>query len=374
MKPLKNLLSLSPERLKNIDRQDYHETLATLFSFVGDVNRAAIEFKKSGSLNEDGWAKYLLKDTNSFTITNFYAVLKNIALNNRVIMFNEAHHIPISRTFVASLLPHLKQYGYQYLALEALNSDFNASDKAYMLGNYTKEPQMFNLIMYAKQLGFTIIKYEPDYFSYKHTADARDSLQAENLYKVLKKDPNTKIVVLAGYGHIQERIPNHTMASILQEISSINPLTINLIAFNQYTNASDTKKLYNSIAGTLKVEIPSILLRKNNFDFYQNKTYDYNVIFPFYKETYLRPNWIRLNTDYHVLKCNAIAPFQLVQAYKENSARSLEEITQFNVPTDQKCLMFEDKQTDLYLIPGNYLIVYRDANYGIIKSSKKHIK
>jgi hypothetical protein len=105
LKPIENLLSLSPERLKNIDIQNYYETLATLFSFVGDVKKASIEFRKSGSLKEDGWAKYLLKDTAAFTITDFKSILKKGALNNRVIMFNEAHHIPISRIFVGILYP-----------------------------------------------------------------------------------------------------------------------------------------------------------------------------------------------------------------------------------------------------------------------------
>jgi hypothetical protein len=243
----------------------------------------------------------------------------------------------------------------------------------YLLGYYTHEPQMYNLIKRAKQLGYKIIKYEPDFFSYKHTPDARDSIQAENIYSVLKTDPTAKIAVLAGYGHIQERIPNHTMASILQQISNIDPVTINLIAFNQYANAPETKKLYDNILSKSKINYPSILQCKSNFDFYENKTYDYNVIFPLYKEENLRPDWMHINTDYQILRCKAVAPFQLVQAYRDNGKGSFGEMIKFDVPADQKCFTIKDKQTDLHLFPGNYFIVYRNTNYEVIKFYKKRI-
>ncbi|MDB5030153.1 hypothetical protein [Mucilaginibacter sp.] len=374
LKPLENLLSLSTERLKSVDVQNYYSNLATLFSFVGDVKRASFEFSKSDSVNQEDWAKYILKDTAAFKLVDFESTLKNNALNNRVVMFNEAHHIPISRIFVASLLPNFKKYGYKYLALEALNGNIDSLNKAYTVGYYTSEPQMFNLIMYAKQLGFKIIKYEPDFFSYKHTPDARDSIQAENIYNVLKKDPDSKIVVLAGYGHIQERIPNHTMASILQQISNIDPVTINLIAFNQYTNSPDNKKLFDVISGKLNVDAPYILQDKKDFDFFENKTYDYNVIFPSYNEKNLRPGLMLLNTAYKLVKCKAVAPFQLVQAYRDNGTTSYDKIVKFDVPADQKCFTVKDGQTDLYLFPGNYFIVYRNADYQVMKFYKKRIE
>ena len=260
------------------------------------------------------------------------------------------------------------------MALEALNGNIDSLNKAYLLGYYTSEPQMFNLIMYAKQLGFKIIKYEPDFFSYKHTPDARDSIQAENIYNVLKKDAGAKIAVLAGYGHIQERIPNHTMASILQQISNIDPVTINLIAFNQYTNSPDTKKLFDVISSKLNIDIPYILQYKKDFNFYNLKTYDYNVIFPSFDEKNLRPGWMHLNPAYNILKCKAVAPFQLVQAYRDNGARSYDEIIKFDVPADQKCFTIKDKQTNLYLFRGNYFIVYRNADYEVMKFYKRRIK
>lgn len=145
----------------------------------------------------------------------------------QLVLFNEEHTQPRGRWLVGSLLPALYQQGFRYLALEALNTDDSVGvrQRGYPVassGFYTNEPHFGNLIRQARALGFRVVGYDA------MSAD-RERDEARNLLAVtLKTNPQARVVVLAGHGHISEagEGAGKHMAQWLHELSGIDPLTI----------------------------------------------------------------------------------------------------------------------------------------------------
>lgn len=145
----------------------------------------------------------------------------------QLVLFNEEHTQPRGRWLVGSLLPALYRQGFRYLALEALEATDSAGvrQRGYPLassGFYTNEPHFGNLIRQARQLGFRVVGYDA------FTSD-RERDQARNLLAAtVATDPQARVVVLAGHGHISEdgAGPAKHMARWLRELSGIDPLTI----------------------------------------------------------------------------------------------------------------------------------------------------
>lgn len=374
LKPLRGLLLKDSSAIKKEDFSRYLEHVGQVYSYIGDVDNAALHF----------WLRSRREKSNKFA-TNPQAfkaykqhqladILNDVGSKNQLLMFNEAHHVPLQRVFVASLLPQLKTLGFNYLALEALGAEVKPGLSLAWFGSFTKDPQMSNLIAYAKSLGFNLVRYEPEY----SPGYNRDSLQAENILNVIRKDPKAKIVVLAGYGHMQEGFHFvkrfKPMGTFIKEISNINPVTISLLNFNSYTPFEEELPLYKQLIKTFKPEKPVILTRDYPADASFKEGYDYYVLFPEYGATTARPEWLALNRHYKKLKVKPISHFQLIQAYKSIQGKTNSDIAKDDVPADQCYISNKQLETYLYLFPGSYKIVYRDINYKVIKSFNANIK
>lgn len=141
------------------------------------------------------------------------------------VLFNESHVQPKGRYWLRSLLPALYQQGFRYLALEALGDDAELQRRGYPTlnsGFYMREPELANLVRDALALGFTVIPYDT-------TSADREHDQAQNLLRRSRgQDPQAKVVVLAGFGHIDESAGlRKSMAVWLKELSGVDPLTVN---------------------------------------------------------------------------------------------------------------------------------------------------
>ncbi|MDP2089037.1 MAG: hypothetical protein Q8J84_06505 [Flavobacteriaceae bacterium] len=211
----------------------------TFSSFLGNNEH----YKKS--LNELE-SKFKPNDSitniiNKEVVINSEAIEKIVdeAKKYRIIMFNENHFFPNHRILISELLPKLKDIGYTYLALEALDIKQDSLlnlENAYPTletGFYTSEQNYGNLIRKAKALGFQFVAYE----NMESNKD-REIGQAENLYnKTFKINPNDKVVILAGIDHILEKPTSKGkkwMATIFKEKYNIDPLTISQTHLNSY--------------------------------------------------------------------------------------------------------------------------------------------
>lgn len=161
------------------------------------------------------------------------ATIVKLAKTHQVIFINEAHHVPQHRAFTIELVKALRPLGFNYFAAETLyQSDiYSLNQRGYPLvkttGFYSDEPVYGNLIRTALELDYDLVAYESEEIN--ESRNQREEAQAVNLIeRILKKDPNAKFIVHAGYRHIAEIGSDDwkPMAEYFKTLSSIDPLTI----------------------------------------------------------------------------------------------------------------------------------------------------
>ena len=158
----------------------------------------------------------------------------------KVVMLSENHFVPCHRILLNELLPGLRDQGFQYLALEALSQDslLNAgADPNLETGFYTREQHFYRLIRTAQALGFEFVSYETEHGD-------RELGQAQNLYrKTFGKDPDARVVVLAGLAHVYESEGGSRtrMAQHFKTLFGIDPLTVSQTDLDHYRDEIDSK-------------------------------------------------------------------------------------------------------------------------------------
>lgn len=235
----------------------------------------------------------------------------------RILITNEAHHRPEHRVFTTSLLEELYSQGYRYLALEAILSTkyynsteplntYNLGDTTIMSrgyplmkacsGTYAKEPQYGNMIRKAIELGYNLVGYE-------ERGKTRELNQAKNIARIFDIDPNAKIIVHCGYGHLIE-MPrtrkngkiDSLMAYHLKQITGHDPFTIDQTHYAWCTNVSEI------VFEDSKASSPQIIMSGDEaFKSNRNEEQDYWDLTIFHKPiTFLnnRPLWLVNNSSY----------------------------------------------------------------------------
>ena len=216
----------------------------TFASFLGNndfydkyLNQLESRFKPNDTI-------YKIIKENFSTDQKVIGTITNEAKNHQIVMINENHFYPNHRLLVSDLLVNLKEIGYKYLALEALDVKQDSLlniENAYptlKTGFYTSEQNYSNLIRKAKELGYEFVAYE----NFNKSKD-REIGQAENIYdKTFKINPKSKVLVLAGIDHILEKRTKEGkkwMATIFKEKYNIDPLTISQTHLNSYRKIVD---------------------------------------------------------------------------------------------------------------------------------------
>ncbi|WP_105168402.1 hypothetical protein [Pseudoalteromonas sp. T1lg23B] len=250
-----------------------HQFIATYFSFIGLHQRAERLYQFGQSISQQ-------QALDNFTAYDALDEITTLAKQNKLLMVNEAHHIPKHRWLTKELLIRLKSEGYSYLALEALakkdeqriNKQGYATNQS---GIYMRDPAFSELISIAKELGYTLVSYD------KYTYD-REKEGAENIInKTFALDPDAKVIVHCGYSHIDEK---HKLASVLAAKLNIDPLTID-----------QTALLSTHITGITKV---APVVFKSESDQYWQPTgshFDIAVYWPKQAKIANRPAWYMAN-------------------------------------------------------------------------------
>lgn len=254
-------------------------------------------------------------------------------------MYNEAHHIPEHRYLVGKLLKDYYNIGYRYLGLEALWND-SIQHRNYLKqtdGFYTSEPVLSNLIREAHQIGYKTFGY--DLFN---DINKRELNQAENIVnKTLKNDKHAKILILAGWGHINET--KKTMAHQFKIQSHINPYTINQTSlesrfFLKGSNPSELSQINNH---------PK--LKDSDLHIYNNLKIKNNCFS-------IRPHSNKeINIQTKKLKSNE--NYALLIYYKTELDQSA-----IAVPTTVKIVNGKTKSINLNLCEGSYVLKIMDTN------------
>ena len=227
--------------------------------------------------------------------------IADLAKGRKAIFFNEAHNVPITRTLTLELLPRLRKEGFTYFAAETLyQGDVDALQKrGYPIpasGFYTQEPIAAEMVRTAIKLGFKIVAYESEK---PGNGDIRENAQAKNLYeRVFKHDPAARVVVNAGYAHIQENgryLGGQSMAQHFRKLSGIDPLTIEQTMLIDHPAASENHPYYQAVMAALHPTAPLVFEDKDGNPWtLKPKAYDVSVFFPPDVVRDDRPTWLDL--------------------------------------------------------------------------------
>jgi hypothetical protein len=370
--PLYQAIGWESKFKTNMGAKSFNDNFSQYLSFAGDYSMAIAYSRK----NYDTLSA-TIKTAIADTIRNMkgiqYVPAKEAIISNaahyQVIMINEAHDKPVHRAFTCSLLEDLYKAGYRYLAMEMLNNFSNhcLDSLNVFTGYYTNEPVAGELVRKALQLGYRLISYEDTAIS-SHTGTQRDSIQAQNIYAVLKKDPAAKILVHAGYAHISEEILGDyiPMARWFKTISGINPFTVQQTSMTEGSNFAYGETFYEIFNEKFTINSPSVIFQnKRPFDPLEEKGYDVIVMHPVTTYKFNRPDWLSLNGE---RKATFIQPTEkmlfFVQAYYENEYDK--EGLSFLVPADQTYITTPEGYYCLYLRKGKYKIVLRNVSYKIL--------
>lgn len=364
------------EKFKKIySEKGYYDEVSQYFSFAGDYRSALQYLVKSYDSIDDVVRRKVYRTAaglKNIEHVNARHYINFAARGRRVVMINEAFGKPLHRAFTLSLLADFYRQGFRYLAMEMLN---NFSSQSLLrenmhTGYYASEPVAGELVRSALEMGYTLVSYE-DTAASAHTPNLRDSIQAENIYSVLRKDTAAKILVHASFAHISKKqgpdghIP---MALAFWRRSGIEPLTIDQTDMTEESNFGYGRVIYQAYQQKFSLTESSIaLVDKTPVNVTDKDLYDLCVIHPPTVFQDGRPTWLSLGGRRLPTYIKPTSPsVYLVQAYYANEIENNDNTPWQLVPADQTYITGGKKNYLLYLKKGKYKVFFRDINYHIL--------
>ncbi|RUL65900.1 hypothetical protein EKH79_04125 [Dyella dinghuensis] len=226
--------------------------------------------------------------------------IPELAKNYRIVLFNEAHNIALTRSLTVQLLSRLHDEGFNYFAAETLvQTDTALTSRGYPTDNsgfYTEEPIYAEMVRTALKLGFKVVAYEAT--TDTSSSDARESEQAQNLYKqVFARDPQAKLVINAGYEHITTSgsyLGGSSMAEHLHKLVALPMLSIDQTAMYPHPSKEDDHPYYTEIMDKLRPQAAIVFVNAAGKPWALRSSYDVNVFFPPSHVIRGRPAWLTL--------------------------------------------------------------------------------
>jgi hypothetical protein len=227
--------------------------------------------------------------------------LARAAAAAQVVMINEAHHVPQHRAFTLELLKRLRRQGFTHFAAETLyEADTRLNERGYptaQTGFYTAEPVHGDLIRSAIRLGYRVVPYEAEGVQ---NADERERGQARNLIeRILKSDQQARILIHAGYDHIDEkgadRVGAVTMAQRFKEATGIDPFTIDQTEMTEHSAPDYEHPLYRHVQSRWLALRPTVFRNaRGRLWALEPDRHDVTLFHPRSRYTNGRPDWLRL--------------------------------------------------------------------------------
>jgi hypothetical protein len=292
------------------------------------------------------------------------------AAKSRIVIINEAHHQPMHRVFTESLLQDLHNMGFNYFGAETLSaSDTALNRRKYPVlssGYYTRQPQYGELVRTALKDGYHVFAYEAD-FRKQHEDKSRtwrEQEQAKNIKAILDADPNSRIVIHCGYGHLAEKDfdgKGLLMGGWLKQYTGIDPFTIEQEHFTEQSSPEFERALYKLI----KVPYDAVFIDSAGNVYDEEHIYDIMVYHPPTRWIDGRPNWMfGYGRQAYYLNMNITTGYPcLLLAYHAD------EDPKVAVPADVIELKSKKDKISLALKPGKYHIIARNN-----KGHEQHIK
>lgn len=307
--------------------------------------------------------------------TNAIDTIVTEARNRQIVILNESHHDPMHRAFAARLATELRKLGFAYLACETFGvgvKNLKSDSITRHAGYYTGDPVFAEFVRESVQAGYTLVPYEHipmnlKLLSPEEILAAREDGQAQNIIAAtLAKNPQAKIFIYVGYGHVRKAGGDiarwsNMMAARLWKRTGIDPLTIDQTTMTAQPAAHDRLEIYNKVLLRYKPTDPIVLKSAKGkyavFNRYYSGSVDLQVIFPDYGQQSGRPAWLATlakRTPSEIPK--SILPNsgrRLVQAFHKQDGAD-------NVPADM-VMVEAGKESPVLMLPkGNFRLAYED--------------
>ena len=225
----------------------YWANRAQLESFVGNYKSALTFFDR----RQDRTAKQpaaLPQDIMASPAVDYVA---RQAIGRQVVAVNERHHASPDRLLTLALLEPLAEQGFKYLAIEAGWSGDAVNERGYAIGRtgyYVNDVVFAELVRRAVEIGYNVVAYEQehsqgaDQIADESLSDVeiREFWQAQNIVdRVLRSDPNAKVLIHCGYGHMSEREGKpRVMMHFLKSALELDPLTVDQVGLSERSDPS----------------------------------------------------------------------------------------------------------------------------------------
>ncbi len=350
-------------------------------TYIGDYPAAAATFSiKQVALPDDRPSP--LTDEN-YTARPALQAIAELARPYRAVFFNEAHNVALTRTLTVQLLAKLRAEGFDYFAAETLyQSDTKLSSRGYPTrdsGFYTEEPIYAEMVRSALKLGYKVIAYEDESAG---SPDQREAAQARNIYRqVFKHDPQARLVVDAGYGHIVEQgrfLGGSSMAEHLRRITGIDALTVEQTMLSGHATRSDDHPVYTAVMQQLHPKVPIVFVDKAGKPWSLRPGYDVSVFFPRTRRQRGRPTWLDLGglrRPYFVSgeRCRRSYPCLVEARYADEGADAIpaDRLVLNTLPPNPASIDRISNGrvapgSDLYLRPGTYRLRFSDEDNQVL--------
>lgn len=320
---------------------------ATSLSFLGRPNEAIREFP----LHDQDKASPGLPAPKAFEARPAADWIADQADRYRVVMVNEAHYKPQTRLLTLALLPELRRKGFRYLAIEALDdTPLAAGYPTFDTGYYTREPVFAELIREAVHLGYTLVPYE----SMEQSQQGRETGQAKRIAKILEQDPEAKILVHAGHGHISKEPGSQPDDANPMALEFMRLTGLPVLSIDQTRLTWEDGRASERLVSEFAISTPAILVSRSDRRAWSAypKRFDATVVLPVAQSSKLRPDWLSLggkrqSVAIDLKPCLGHLPCLAEARYASEADDA--------IPADEFMMLKpEEARTRLYLAPGKY--------------------
>lgn len=296
------------------------------------------------------------------------AAIVRAAQSSSIVMLNEDHAHQRHRAFAHDLLVGLRAVGFTHFGAETFSENIvnSLTDGAPDTGSgiYTFDPIYADLARQAKAMGYSIFPYEqrPGQELEDGTGEdlrqAREQAQAENILAILGSDPDARIFVYAGSGHISEGIDvagRQWMARILKDRSGLDPLTVNQVHGTPRRLPELDRPLYRAVESFRGIEEPVVV--RNGGDIVTLPGFDLVVFHPRERFFHGRPDWMSME-GYRKrcrLKLEPRSSDMLARAFVASEPDD-------SIPMDQILLPAGSQSVEFRLPEGDYSVIRQDAD------------
>ncbi|HZP66122.1 MAG TPA: hypothetical protein VFB32_07425 [Rudaea sp.] len=344
-------------------RMVFGQYLSWFQTWIGDYDGARASFSIARAAQRDDAASPV---DGGFHARPAAATILALARDRKAVFFNEDHSAPVTRTLTVELLAGLRAQGFDYFAAETLSTSAEALPHGYPTarnGFYANEPICGEMLRTALRLGYHVVAYDVE----ESAPDLRERASAQALYeKVFRRDPDARLVVDAGFSHIQKSgdyLGGASMAQVFEKISGIEPLAVEQTMMIEHPRAADDHPYYRAAVVALHPTAPFVYVNDSGAAWtLKPRQYDISVFFPPETRDGGRPGWLSLDGQRRPFPvsgadCRERFPCLIEARYAEEGADA--------VAADRVSLD-ADVQSRLYLFPGTYRLSALDRDGNVI--------